>query len=127
MIKPKSLIIFISGIILLTSCEKIDLGKEIEVKLYETYKISRNLSFKVDSINDYRCPLGTWCVWEGDVDLYFNFGSDEEVLNLYNEDTNPFYTKGYSIEIINVEPYPTINPNPGYIPEVIIYLKVDKE
>lgn len=125
--KSKVFIYILASFLILTACEKIDLGTEIEVKPGETYKINRNLSFEVDSINDYRCPIGAYCLWSGDVDLYFDFGFDKEVLNLNNEDTNPFYTKGYSIEIINVEPYPIIYPNPGYIPEVIIYLKVEKE
>ncbi len=127
MVKVKTLFIIISGIFLITSCEKIKLGEEIEVKIGETYKISWDLSFKVDSINDYRCPIGADCIWPGDVDLYFDFGSSKEILNLRNSETNPFYIDNFSIEIIDVEPYPILQPMPGYIPEVIIFLKVEKE
>ena len=122
-----SLIAILTMVLLFSSCERIDLGREIEVKPGETYKISWNLSFKVDSINDYRCPIGAACIWAGDVDLYFDFGSTEEVLNLNNQDTNPFAIKGYLIEILDVDPYPSLEPYPGDIPEIIIYLRVEKE
>ncbi len=127
MVKNITLIAILLATILATSCEKIELGEEIEVKLGETYKISWNLSFEVDSINDYRCPIDVVCIWPGDVDLYFDFGSKEEILNLNNRDNNPFFIKEYSIEILNVEPYPTLQPMPGYIPEVLILLKVVKD
>ncbi len=111
---------------LITSCEKIDLGEEITVKIGETNRVSWNLIFTIDSINEYRCPLDLACIWSGDVDLYFNFGRDNEIINLYNNDTNPYTISGYTIEILDVEPYPisTVIVDPG---DVDIKLKVTRD
>lgn len=111
---------------LFASCEKVDLGEEITVKIGEKIRVSWNLAFTIDSINEYRCPLDVDCIWPGDVDLYFNFGRDNEIVNLYNTDTNPFPISGYTIEILDVEPYPisTVIIEPK---DVDIKLKVIKD
>lgn len=126
MINIRVLLVLLSSIILVTSCEKIDLGKEISVKIGERHNISRNLSFKIDSINDYRCPSDVTCIWAGDTDLYFDFGTRKKVINLYNSDTNPYLIDGYTIEILDVLPYPTIQDGPSDPNDVLILLKVDK-
>lgn len=122
--KQALILVFLTS--LLGSCEKIDLGEEITVKIGEKYHIGWNLSFTIDSINDYRCPTDVDCFWAGDVDLYFNFGGDKEVVNLYNDDTNPFSISVYTIEVLNVEPYPisTIIVEPE---DIDIKLKVTKD
>ena len=122
----KSLLILFSVSLLFHSCEKIDLGEELSVKIGERLHIDWELSFKIDSINDYRCPMDVNCIWAGDVDIFFDLGKKEEVINLYNRDTNPFSINGYTIEIIDVEPYPLsyVEVDPK---DVIIKIKVEKE
>ena len=65
---------------------------------------------KLDSINEYRCPIGVLCFWAGDVDLFFNFnnGGTYDLLNLNNRRTNPYSISGYTLEILDVNPYPEI-------------------
>jgi len=98
-------------VIFFSSCEELELGEEITVKTGTKYNISWNLSFNIDSINEYRCPIGVMCFWAGDVDLYFNFnnGDTYDTLNLNNHRTNPYYISGYTIEILDVNPYPELD------------------
>lgn len=114
MINSKYFIFIVAFVFLMTSCEKIELGEEVSVKIGEKYKVSWNLTFKIDSISDYRCPVDLICIWAGDVDLYFDLGREKEVTNLYNRDTNPFRYNGYTIEIIDVLPErrSTVEVNP---------------
>lgn len=111
---------------LFTSCEKIDLGEEVSVRIGEQYRVSMNLMFTVDSISDYRCPQNAVCIWPGDVDLYFNFGYRKELFNLNNREANPITVDGYIFEILHVLPYPKISENPGQ-EDFIIKLKVTAE
>lgn len=113
----------------LLSCEKIDLGREITVELNREYRIDRGLSFTIDSISDYRCPSDLICIWAGDADLYFTFDNNDnfsDILNLNNGDTNPYNIAGYTIEILDILPYPVsdviIDPA-----DVIVKLRVEKE
>lgn len=114
-------------VIFFSSCEKLEPGEEITVKTGKKYNISWNLSFTIDSINEYRCPIGLMCFWAGDVDLYFNFnnGDTYDILNLNNSRTNPYYISRYTIEILDVNPYPEFNKviDPG---DITINLRVTK-
>jgi hypothetical protein len=51
-------------------CEKTELRKELNCTIGNTYKVTHDLSFSIDSLNDSRCPLGPVCFWSGDVYLY---------------------------------------------------------
>ena len=97
-------------VLFFSSCEKLELGEEITVVPGKKYNVSWNLSFTIDSINEYRCPIGVLCFWAGDVDLFFNFnnGGTYDLLNLNNRRTNPYSISGYTLEILDVNPYPEI-------------------
>lgn len=119
-IKALYISIVFSFSLMLASCERVDTGTEITVKLDTKYSVSWDLSFTIDSINEYRCPSDVVCIWGGDVDLYFRFGIGEnstEMVNLNNRDTNPFNISGYSFEVLDVLPYPRsdIITDPGEV------------
>ncbi len=77
-------ILILSSII--SACEKIEIGKPVFCTVGTSYRVKAGLSFKIDSIDDYRCPVGLNCIWSGDVDLYFDINYHSEhidtVLNL---------------------------------------------
>ena len=117
-IKAGYISVILLFVILAVSCERVDTGSEITVRLETKYRVSWDLSFTIDSINEYRCPSDLVCIWAGDVDIWFRFGIGEnstEVINLNNRDTNPFRINGYTFEILDVLPYPRsdIITNPG--------------
>lgn len=43
-------------------------------KVATKYKINNDLTFSIDSINDYRCPRDLECFWSGDVHLIHKGG-----------------------------------------------------
>ena len=88
------------------SCDRIDTGREVMVRIGETHKVSWNLSFTIDSIRDYRCPTDIICIWPGDVDLFFDFGKTDELVRLIDTNYNPTSIEGYTIQIIDIKPYP---------------------
>jgi hypothetical protein len=96
-----------------TSCEKIETGKEFDIKVGNKYNIDWNMSFTVDSIREYRCPIGLLCFWAGDVDLFFDikmpFKQIDTLIYLSRQERNPFKIEGYTWKILEVNPYPKYN------------------
>jgi hypothetical protein len=87
------------------------LGKEINFRVGEKQKINSNLSFKVDSILDSRCPHNALCGLAGDVDLFFTiYHSHNQVDTLLvcypGSDMVPFVVEGYKWKVLEVDPYP---------------------
>jgi hypothetical protein len=99
---------FFATAIIFTGCEKIDLGKPVECSIGTRYRINNGLTFTIDSLRDYRCPPDAECLWEGDVDMYFNFDHHSKnlvaLINLNNMDRNPISTYGYTWKIQEVNP-----------------------
>jgi hypothetical protein len=99
---------FFTIAIIITGCEKIDLGKPIECSIGTSYRINNGLSFTIDSLSDYRCPSDMECLWGGDVDMYFNFDHRSKnrvaLINLNNRDRNPLSINGYTWKILEVNP-----------------------
>jgi hypothetical protein len=100
-------------LLLLGSCEKIDLGEELELRVGVNYEVTNNMSFTIDKVNDSRCPVGAYCIWAGDAYLYLDINyleSYKDTIALWNsyEETNPAEIGPYSIEVLDVIPYPEI-------------------
>jgi len=96
-----------------TSCERIETGIEYDLKIGEKYNIDWNLSFSVDSIREYRCPIDLICVWAGDVDLFFKitmpFNQIDTLIYLTHRERNPFTIEDYTWKVLEVNPYPKYN------------------
>jgi len=122
------LFFFLTGF-LFYSCERIDIGQDLNVQIGEDYQVKRNLSFRIDSINDYRCPIGVVCIWGGDVDLFFSIteGSHktDTLIRLDDPERNPFEFGNYQWEILYVNPYPDIDKEVK-INDITIVMKLSK-
>ena len=122
------LFFFLTGF-LFYSCERIDIGQDLNVQIGEDYQVKRNLSFSIDSINDYRCPIGVACIWGGDVDLFFSIteGSHktDTLIRLDDPERNPFEFGNYQWEILYVNPYPDIDKEVN-INDITIVMKLSK-
>lgn len=94
--------------ICITNCQKKDYDQEICARIGTMYQINKHLSFKIDSLSDYRCPTDMVCIWGGDVDIYFKIknssGLIDTTLNLFNQRTNPSIFDGYEFRVIDVLP-----------------------
>ena len=64
-------------------------------------------------INDSRCPVDVYCVWEGNAKVKLSFSENNNLTEFslnthigFNKDT---LINGYLIELLDVSPYPAIN------------------
>lgn len=92
----------------LLSCERIDLNEEFSARVGDNFRVDSDLSFSIDSVNDYRCPLLFECIWSGDVKVFcrFNEGSRQidTAIYLINNDRNPIRILGYNFKLLSVNP-----------------------
>jgi hypothetical protein len=104
--KIQSTILIFTTLIILSGCEKIQLGEPYDCKIGTKYLIDNNLVFSIDSIRDYRCPKDVICIWGGDVDLYFNININltkiDTLIRLYRN--NPIETGDYTWKVLEVDP-----------------------
>ena len=102
-----TILIFIT-LIMLSGCEKIQLGEPYDCRIGTKYLLDNNLVFSIDSIRDYRCPKDVVCIWAGDVDMYFNININltkiDTLIRLYRN--NPIVTGDYIWKVLEVEPLP---------------------
>jgi hypothetical protein len=113
--------------LILVSCEKVELGESFEGKVGDKFRVNANLSFQIDSVHDYRCPKDLMCIWGGGVDLYVKFrktfSTIDTLISTYNNRKNPITIAGYTLKVLNVNPYPERNiftPQQDFIIEMII-------
>jgi hypothetical protein len=92
----------------LINCERIQLEESIPMEIGNKLRVDNNLSFSINSINDYRCPLLLECIWAGDVKVlitfYKPFHQVDTAIYLNNIDQNPIKIGGYNFKILSVNP-----------------------
>jgi hypothetical protein len=91
------------------------------------------LTVRIDSVlNDSRCPSDVVCVWEGNAAVRFILNNDGEetkfVLNTHGGDNfrKDTIIVGYSIQFVNLKPYPVstkVISNNEYVAELLIKKK----
>lgn len=126
MTKKITLAIFIL-IFSLSGCERAELEKPFLGKIGDRFKVDLNLSFSIDSINDYRCPLLFECVWSGDVKMHCTFyephHNTDTAIYLINT-RNSIDIGGYNFKLLSVKPQSQrgeLIPQNEYKLEIIIH------
>lgn len=95
---------------------KVKLNQEFRLKVNQIAFIeSENIKIKfLDGTEDSRCPSGVVCFWEGQVVVSVNIIKDAQEMD-FNLTLRPRIGEGdlavkdfdgYSIKLVNVEPYP---------------------
>jgi hypothetical protein len=106
--KLKTFFILFVIFLIFSGCEKTELGKELNCTIGTTYRVTHDLSFTIDSLNDSRCPPGAMCFWAGDVYLYIDinhFNSKiDTTMYLLNTGRNPMQIGDYSFKVLEVNP-----------------------
>ena len=91
----------------LSGCERVQLEKPFSGKVGERFLVDNKLSFSIDSINDYRCPLQVVCVWSGDVKVFCTFyephNQIDTAIYLVNA-RNSIDIGGYNFKLLSVKP-----------------------
>lgn len=116
-----SILLSLLSILLAYSCSdnaetSNEFGTEITIQFGEMINIgNEGLQFRLDSINEGRCPSDVACVWQGIADVVFNQIQMEEteefslnIMGLCNDDCGEDKNIGlYNIELIELNPYPS--------------------
>jgi hypothetical protein len=108
----KTKVIFLFIFIIFTSgCEKIEIGRPFDCHMGTNYKVTDNLSFIVNSLNDSRCPKDVVCCWAGEVHIFMSVNLSNNVIDtvLYQDPSASYPIKfgGYGFSLIDVEPIST--------------------
>lgn len=74
---------------------------------------------------DSRCPEGVFCVWEGNARVVVAVSNTEESLNTA-VDPKQISHRGYSIQLLRVNPYPVVDETHD-AEDYVITLVVTKE
>jgi len=97
-------------IIILSGCEKIDIGESFICRVGDKIRITNNLSFSIQSVLEWRCPTDMICLHSGDVDVSLRFHQPfhrtDTVICLYSNGRNPIEFSGYIFKLLGVEPLP---------------------
>jgi hypothetical protein len=105
----KTSFILLLIITVFSMCNKTELGKELNCTIGNSYKITRDVSFSIDSVNDSRCPPGAMCFWEGEVYLYLDINYHntqiDTTMYLLNQSRNPIQIGDYSFKVLEVNPF----------------------
>jgi len=89
------------------------IGKGSTFRMNQTYSTSDG-QFKIliKEIGDSRCPEGAQCDWQGEVTLNgeWTANKDKSVFELHSviKDMQKM-PEGFTIQIVNAEPYPNVN------------------
>jgi len=130
-------------VLLLSGCNKnSELTGDSSFRLNDTLQLAINksavnnenqLSIRIDSVlNDSRCPSDVVCIWEGNAEVRFiltnDGGETKFVLNTHGGDNFKSDTiiDGYSIQLVNLKPYPVYTneiSNNEYVAELLIRKK----
>ncbi len=108
------------------------LNTRFQLKIGQTALIeSKNISVKFLNVTeDSRCPSDVVCVWEGQVTILLNMHNDQDLgdlaLTIRGGQTLAATTfDGYSIQLMQVEPYPKAS-EPTQRPDYVATLLVSK-
>jgi hypothetical protein len=106
--KLRNIFVLLACFMIFSGCEKTELGKKLDCKIGNTYKITDDLSFLIYSLNDSRCPPNADCFAAGDVYINLNiYHSNTQIdTTMYLRDTsrNPIQIGDYAFKVLDVSP-----------------------
>lgn len=92
------------------------LNDTVNVSLHDCiYNRSNNFYICMEAVNsDSRCPIGGYCIWEGNAEVKFRLEKSGNVnipfvLNTNTRFINSTVIEGYRITLGDLRPYPAIN------------------
>lgn len=116
------LAVLAAGYFIFSNCIKIINNSQAVIGLNENFsiKIGQTVMFeegkikiKFIDVSDSRCPSGVQCIWAGQVRVALNVDYPENnsqkidlILGAGASDENSKIIGGYTIKLLNVEPYP---------------------
>jgi len=94
------------------------LNEQFQLRFHETASITNGPQLTLLNIDDSRCPSDVTCVWEGEVKILLNVVKDGQDLGNFtltsragNKDLATQTVDKYSIQVMQVDPYPVSTRN----------------
>jgi len=94
------------------------LNEQFQLRFHETASITNGPQITLLNIDDSRCPSDVTCVWEGEVKILLNVVKDWQDLGNFtltsragNKDLATQTVDKYSIQVMQVDPYPVSTRN----------------
>lgn len=114
-----------------TSNNKVDLGKEFNIKKGQEVVVrAEKLSITFKSVSsDSRCPTGVQCVWGGNaaIEIEVSKGKTAPLVATLNTSLEPkgIDYRGFKVRLVALNPYPKVNqPNdPKHYEASLIVMK----
>lgn len=116
-------------------CEEITVNKKFTLDANSSFLINRlystadgQNSLRIYEISDSRCPEGVKCIWSGEVTLKgkwtsYNEQTDVELHSVVKDQEKQ--PKGYTIQIVDAQPYPKFGTE-SKPEDLVITLKIQK-
>jgi hypothetical protein len=110
----KKLLLLIVPLVFLFSChdeyfsDKFEFEEDNEFKINQKYlSEENNLKIEITNIEDSRCPADVVCVWQGEALVEIELEETQTFSTVLSTYDNQIDTLGnYSVELIDVQPYP---------------------
>lgn len=109
----------ISILVLFISCQDAQVLKPVQLDHEFSLKAGDSgilndiqLSLKVESIKDARCPEGAQCIWEGSAEVILTLEFDKTGIlidTLRTHDKSIIEFSQYSIQLLDVSPFPNLD------------------
>ncbi len=99
------------------SCEQEEDSYSFDFRVENSFKVfneytstDQSFSFSILEVLDSRCPEGVTCFWQGEATVRIRLeNSVADTLELSTYDNVKDTLNNYSIELLDVSPYPNIN------------------
>ncbi len=110
----KTLFVLFTYLVLFSGCSEVIIPADFDLNEEESFKVnneymSTDNSLKIEIINiqDSRCPSDVVCVWQGEARVEIKLKESQTYSTVLSTYDNQIDTLGdYSIELIDVQPYP---------------------
>lgn len=83
-------------------------GREVTLEMGKVYAAeNRDLTIKIESIQDSRCPVGVYCFWQGEASVHLEVIQNEHWKIHLSTFLHPADTiNNFIFKLIDVVPYP---------------------
>ncbi|NJN41439.1 MAG: hypothetical protein HC811_03560 [Flammeovirgaceae bacterium] len=102
--------LFLAALIPLLSCSdilhEITLENNFIAEVSNSYRLNNDLLFRIDRVEDSRCPTLVKCIQAGDATVFLSIDKPIVVDTTFTTVENKIVINSYSFELIDVSPYP---------------------
>ena len=84
----------------------ITLESNFNAEVFHSYKLNNEVLFRIDRVEDSRCPTQVQCVQAGDARVFLTIDKPVAIDTSFTTIENKIIIQSYTFELIDVTPYP---------------------